>query len=200
MPVVGSGGQPSPPPEDPERVGDYVRRALPRELERRGISWSVGVEWDEQAISATLTRGGLAIRVEHTFGTRSAADWDRQWEGRKHGDPPWYHPSTREQGQALVRALADRLERWRTPFREADEEGCLTLRVWKDPAYPSRYLPDETGPDAEAVVVRLDPGLYPSGSMSDQVTLRRLAGGVSDYAGTLTQILAVGQGRILNDA
>jgi hypothetical protein len=46
---------------DRERVGDYVRRALPRAIARGGCDWPVRVKWDDTAVRGYLLRGELVI-------------------------------------------------------------------------------------------------------------------------------------------
>jgi hypothetical protein len=143
---------------DRERVADYVRRALPRELAERGIDWAHSLEHDAESIRPTLTRGDLVLTHAATLG--GAPD-----DARAHGDEGrWWTPVTKRWAQELTWRLVHILWFRVLPLRDVDETGRLHVLVWKA---GDRYLASP-GADAEAIGLVLEPGFIveraPAGS------------------------------------
>lgn len=123
------------PEADRARVGDYVRWALPRVLEARGIDWPCSVDWDDTTIRAHLTRGELVIPT-----------FERNWR--------WWLPVTKETGNKLAELLAENLATWWRKYRDADESGRLHFQLWE----MDGTLADEPFEGARLVRVTLAPG------------------------------------------
>lgn len=95
---------------DQDRVGDYVRRALPCEMERRGCSWETRVEWDDVAIRGYLYRGELVLSaVERALN--------------------WWLPATQAKGDRLTEGLANVLEKFWHQYEDADDTGRRRAQV-----------------------------------------------------------------------
>jgi hypothetical protein len=140
------------PAADRERVADFVRRALPRELAHREISWPHVLAYDERSIRLTLTRGALLIPSEITLGQIVKDAW-ADLVDEDHG--PWWTPATKPWAQELTRRLVHAAWLKHLPFREADESGHLRVTVWRD---GERYVADHE-PGTVPVHLVLEAGL-----------------------------------------
>lgn len=144
-------------PKDRDRVGDFVRRALPRRLEAIGCTWPLKVEWDELHIGAWIVRGELVIRT---------------WNSKR----PWWYPACRPKAvditDSFARVLGVHFER----FRDADETGRRVATVWK---YRGGGYTFTEEPGTEPLQVELAPGVYfdTNAGTSGSLIFRYQAGG-----------------------
>lgn len=133
---------------DRERVADYVRRAVPREMAEREMTWPHTVECDSESIRLTLSRGDLRVSQALTRGGPPRDAWAEGEEG------PWWTPVTKEWAQELARRLVYITWLRSVALHGVDETGRLHVVVWKAGEH---YLPDEA-PGAEPVRLVLEPG------------------------------------------
>ena len=101
---------PDPATVDRDKVGEFVRRSLPRRLEAIGCKWPLEVSWDADHIGATLVRGELVLRA---------------WESRR----PWWHPAEKQRGIDIAMNLATSLGQLFERFADADETGRRRIRI-----------------------------------------------------------------------
>ena len=123
---------------DRDRVGDHVRRALPRAIELGGCDWPCAAEWDDVTVRGYLLRGELALSTFHR---------------RAH----WWDPVTRRKGNEIVDDLAAvLLGMWRDDYQDADETGRSRRVLWMARGGGLSYEPQSTG---HAVTVILELGV-----------------------------------------
>jgi hypothetical protein len=123
---------------DRDRVGDYVRRALPRALEHGGCDWPCAVAWDEVTVRAYLSPGELVLSTFHR---------------RAH----WWDPVSRKKGDEIVDDLGRvLLGMWRDHYHDADETGRCRRQLWMMRGGGLTNEPQSTG---RAVTVVLEPGV-----------------------------------------
>jgi hypothetical protein len=134
-----------------DQVGDFVRHALPSELDALGMKWAHSVEWDDREIRLTITRGDLAITRALTFSGVPAGAWHEE------DAPPWWHPPTREWAGELTTRLVQMASFAWVLLRDVDATGRLHVSVWADPAREGLYRtnPCENG---ERLHLVLEPG------------------------------------------
>jgi hypothetical protein len=149
---------------DRERVADFVRRALPRELQHREITWPHVLAHDKRSIRLTLTRGALLIPAAITMGGPPAESWTDMGE-----EGPWWTPATKTWATELTRRLVHVAWLRHLPFREADEGGHLHATLWRD---GNRWAAKETG-GMERVGVVLEPGYQLERAPGGELELRR---------------------------
>lgn len=133
---------------DRGRVADYVRRALPRELAEREITWPHSLEYDSKEIRLTLARGDLRVTQALRMGGPPPDAWA---EGE---DGPWWTPVTKKWAQELARRLVYITWLRTLALHGVDETGRLHVIVWRA---GDRHLAVEA-PGAEPVQLVLEPG------------------------------------------
>lgn len=119
-----------------DRMGAFVRDELSRLLAEEGIEWRLHVTWDDLSVVATIHRGDLAIPA---YEARSL----------------WWEPATDAHGSWVARHLARVLWRWWRVYREADETGRLSARLWQD---ETGSLSLNRAMEGHEVLVSLAPG------------------------------------------
>lgn len=172
---------------DRDRVGDFIRRAVPRELAEKDIDWPHELGWDEAEIRITVTRGELTITRRLTFGGAPDLAWADADEG------PWWTPVTKKWAQEAARRLVHQVWLAWIPVRHADSTGRLHVRVWRDPAGENRYFATDR-PGTEEVRLVLEPEYVAERAhASAHAQVRRMFSGEAMW---VAEALAAGVARV----
>lgn len=144
------------PAADRDRIGEFVRRSLPRRLEALGCSWPLELSWDADHIGATLTRGELVLRA---------------WNSKR----PWWYPATKKKAIDIASSFEKILGAHYRKFADADETGRRRATVWKG-AYGISF---EQLKGCVPIEVELAPGVYfdTNAGTSGSLVFRYQAGG-----------------------
>lgn len=138
---------------DQDKVGDFVRRALRKEMLERGCTWGTRVEWDDVAIRGYLHRGELVL-----------SSFDRRLN--------WWMPSSKPNGNRITDRLANVLEKFWKQYQDADETGRRRYRSEKgDFILEPGVRLDTQGGTAVGLVFRHQEPPLPGASWDDAIAM-----------------------------